>query len=408
MRVAFVTHQFFPAYYTGVERLTLNLASQLRRMGHECVVVTSADHGNGGSAAYAYEESWIRTVAAGEIDLARPWLQERDVVNRLTTVLEEERSEVVHVMHPMRLPQAFEAADRLGLPVVAHTADFSYVCARLNLLRRNGRRCTGASAGAECVSACGIESGYERYAWGKTLLSRAAAVVSPCRWTIERHAAEGFDVSGWHHIPWGVDYARHPRRCDPPLGEELVLGFIGTLLRHKGPHIAVEALRLLPERPIRLRLYGGSFHEAAYGRELRRLARGDDRIVFAGSYDHAELSSILSQLDAVIIPSVWYENLPTTGLNAAASGVPVLAADVGGLRELVDDYRCGFTYAADDPRALAALLEELCDSPEQLTQVRNTLTLPAGVEEEAFRMECVYSELLSARLPRRSGILGHR
>lgn len=390
MRVALVTHQFFPSFYTGVERLTLNLASQLARMGHDCVVVTSEAHSDGGRQPYSYAGAWVRTVAAGETDLERPWLQDRRVVGHLTELFREERIDVVHVMHPMRLPQAFEAGERLDLPVVAHLPDFGYFCARLNLLRLDGSRCPSASLGAACVSACRVESGPERVAWGKAVLGRCAAVVSPCRWTIERHAAEGFDTSEWQYVPWGVDYALHPCRLEPPGGDELVLGFLGTILRHKGPHVAIEALRLLPGRPLRLLLYGGSFHEKEYERELRRLAGGDERIVFAGSYDHAELPAILAGLDAVVIPSIWCENLPTTGLNAVAAGVPVIAADVGGLRELVDDYRCGFTYAPDDAAALAALLDELCDERERLDQVRRTLILPPSVEEEAFRIESIY------------------
>jgi glycosyltransferase involved in cell wall biosynthesis len=302
-------------------------------------------------------------------------------------------------MHPLRLPQAFEAAARLDLPVVAHIADFYYLCARVNLLRPDGSRCPSADDGAACVSACSIGRGRERYTWGNALLAQVAAVVSPCRWTIERHAAEGFDTTNWHHIPWGTDFAIHHTAVDPPPGGELVLGFIGTLLPHKGPHVLVQALRLLPDRPIRLHLYGSSFHEDDYQRELREIAGGDERIVFEGSYDHAELSSILAKLSAVVIPSIWYENLPTTGLNAIAARVPLITADLGGLKELIDDYNCGFTYAADDPEALAALLAELCDNRALLDDVRRTLVLPPSLEEEAWRLEGIYAECLGAGVP---------
>ena len=394
MRIALVTHQFFPSFYTGVERLTLNLANQLARMGHEAIVVTPAEHSNGGVSSYAYDGAWVRTVAAGDADLARPWLQDRRVVDRLVEVLREERSEIVHVMHPLRLPQAFKAAERLTLPVVAHIADFFYLCARVNLLRPDGSRCPSAANGAACVSDCFISAGGERYAWGKALLAGAAAVVSPCRWTIERHAAEGFDTTNWYHVPWGTDYAIHESRLEPPPGDELVLGFIGTLLPHKGPHVVVKALQLLPDRPIRLLLYGGSFQEDEYALELREIAGGDDRIVFAGSYDHADLSAILAKLSAVVIPSIWYENLPTTGLNAIAARVPLITPDLGGLRELIDDYRCGFTYAPDDPEALAKLLGELCDNRTLLDDVRGTLMLPPSLEEEAWAIEGIYNDCL--------------
>ena len=98
----------------------------------------------------------------------------------------------------------------------------------------------------------------------------------------------------------------------------------------------------------------------------------------------------------MLIPSIWFENLPTTGLNAIASGVPVITSDVGGLTELVEDYRCGYTYAADDPAALAALLVRLAGERDELARLRETLTLPPSLEEEAWRVEDIYTAALGA------------
>jgi glycosyltransferase involved in cell wall biosynthesis len=145
---------------------------------------------------------------------------------------------------------------------------------------------------------------------------------------------------------------------------------------------------------VRLLLYGDSSQGDGYERELREVAGDDERIVFAGSYDHAELSGVLANLSAVVIPSIGDENPPTTGLGAIAARVPLIAADLGGLEELIDDYRCGFTYRADDPAALAALLAELCDDRALLDDVRQTLVLPPSLEEEAWTMEGIYTDCL--------------
>jgi glycosyltransferase involved in cell wall biosynthesis len=399
VRIVFVTHQFFPAYYTGVERLTLNLATQLRKMGHRCVVVTSSDHANGRSDRYLYGGTIVRTVSAGETDLARPWAQDPRAGRELGRILDEERPDVVHVMHPMRLPQAFDEAEKRRIPVVAHVADFGYLCARLNLLRVDASLCPGADNGRACVSACGIESGRERVAWGRDVLRRAAAVVSPSRFAISVLEAEGFDTSDWWHVPWGVDYSLHPERLPAPEGDRLVLGFLGTLIYQKGPHILVEALRLLPGRDIELRLYGDSFHEDTYGKELRALAARDARIRFMGRYEHEDLREVLAPLDAVVIPSLWYENLPTTGLNAIASGVPVIASEVGGLRELINDYAGGFAFPTGDPSALAALLEDVEDS-EALPSIRAKGGSPPSIEEEAFVVEAMYTSSRREAKPR--------
>jgi glycosyltransferase involved in cell wall biosynthesis len=401
VRIALVTHQFFPAFYTGVERLALNLARQLQRMGHQPVVVTSAPHSSGSSAPYAVEGVPVRPVETVRTELARPWLYDRGVGTALGRVLDEERVELVHVMNPVRVSAAFGQAHARGLPVVAHVADFGYMCARLNLLRAAGELCLGPEGGQACVEACRISAGPKRYAWGVDLVGSAAAVVSPSRVAIELHARSGFDTAHWHHVPWGVDYGLHRRRLPAPERSGLTVGFIGTLLAHKGPHVLVEALRLLGDRDVRLVLHGGSFHEVRYQAELRSAAAGDARIVFAGAYAHEWLPEVLAPLDAVAIPSLWHENLPTSGLNAVASGVPLLASDVAGLRELVEDYDCGVTFPPGDARALAALLARLHDDGAELARIRERMAYPPSLEEEAWRIELLYTaaERASGAIP---------
>jgi glycosyltransferase involved in cell wall biosynthesis len=390
MRIAFVTHQFFPEYYTGVERLTLNLAEQLRRMGHECVVITAAEHSNGTEEPYSVGGTRVRPVWAGRIDLTRPWLQDPDVGTRLGAVLDEEESELVHVMHPMRLPQVIEEAELRGLPLVAHLADFTYLCPRINLVRVDGTLCAGPEGGHACMDHCEVRAGAERFVWARDLLERAAAVISPCRSTIAFFETEGFDTTDWHYIPWGVDYSVHPRRLPAPDHDGLVVGFIGTLLPHKGVHVLIEAMRLLEGCDIKLVIYGESFHASAYERDLRRLAAGDERIRFAESYRHEDFREILAPLDLVAIPSLWHENLPATGLNAVAAGVPLLASEVAGLRELVDDYDAGFTFGLGDATTLTSLLSEFLDDEELLRRTRAGLGYPSPIEEEAWRIERVY------------------
>lgn len=390
MRVALVTHQFFPAYHTGVERLALNLARQLGLMGHETFVVTSAQHAGTTAQPYAFEGVRVRPVQAGRADLARPWAHERALTPRLQETFEEERPDIVHVMHPMRLPQAFEVGSAMGIPVVAQVADFVYPCARITMIRRDGSLCLSAENGAACAASCGIGVGPDRVEWGRRALAAAAAVVSPCRSTTELHRRNGLDTSGWHHVPWGVDYAIHPRRLPAPETDRLTLGFIGSLLKHKGARVLLDAFAALPDGALELRIYGGSFHESSYERELRRAAGPDARIRFFGEYTHADLPAILADLDAVAIPSLWHENLPTTGLNAIASGVPLLVSDVGGLLELIDEYSCGFAFRVGDAAALADLLQALLDDPGRLAAVRKMIRLPPGVEEEAWRIAGIY------------------
>ena len=168
------------------------------------------------------------------------------------------------------------------------------------------------------------------------------------------HRESGFDTSHWHHIPWGVDYALH---AEAP-GAAATGAVASRLPRHtaraQGRTGGRGRRSSRPELKVELRLYGGSFHEQDYEHELRRIASSDPRIIFMGTYEHSELHGILAELDAVVVPSIWHENLPTAGLNAIAAGVPLLVSDVGGLLELVDDYDCGLAFRRGDAEDLAA------------------------------------------------------
>jgi glycosyltransferase involved in cell wall biosynthesis len=175
-----------------------------------------------------------------------------------------------------------------------------------------------------------------------------------------------------------------------PEHDELIVGFVGTLLPHKGVHVLIEALQLLEGGDIELIIHGDSFHASGYERQLRSLAVGDERIHFAGSYRHEEFREILAPLDLVAIPSLWHENLPTTGLNTVAAGVPVIASDVAGLRELVDDYDAGFTHGPGDASALASVLGQIVEDKELLSRTRAGLGYPSSIEEEAWRVEQTY------------------
>src|SRR5439155_5578429 len=175
-----------------------------------------------------------------------------------------------------------------------------------------------------------ISAGPDYFLWGTSQLDAAAAVVCPSNATIEFHSRQGLRVNHWVRIPWGVDYSLHPRRLPAPDGGALVIGFVGTLLQHKGPHVLVEAVRLLTRAKVRLILYGESFHERRYEQDLRRLAADDLRIDFAGPYEHGGFSQVLAPLDAVAIPSLWHENIPIAGLNAVAAGGPLLVSAVPG------------------------------------------------------------------------------
>jgi glycosyltransferase involved in cell wall biosynthesis len=139
-------------------------------------------------------------------------------------------------------------------------------------------------------------------------------------------------------------------------GTRLVLA-VGRLAEQKNHALAIVALRQVPNATLAIA------GEGPLRAELERLAAETgvaDRVRFLGIRTDAR--ALMGAADVVVMPSRW-EGLPLSALEALASGTPLVATDVRGLRELVVDDRDAL-LVPEDPDALAAALRRVLDDPE--------------------------------------------
>jgi len=167
-----------------------------------------------------------------------------------------------------------------------------------------------------------------------------------------------------HHIPLGVDLeVFRPGRPGSPRSGPLRLVHVGRLSREKSPHLAVATAVELHRRgvPLVLDVYG----EGPHRRELEQLA-ADAPVVFHGHVaGRRTLSARISRAD-VALSVCPAETFGLAVLEALASGTPVVTADVGGARELVDEH--SGAWAAPDPAALADAVLELAARPREVSR----------------------------------------
>lgn len=181
-----------------------------------------------------------------------------------------------------------------------------------------------------------------------------------------------------HVVPPGVNTATFTPAGDrlatrQELGGGRLLLFVGRLQPLKGPDIAVRTLaaldRHLPDDgiPTRLLIVGGpsgNGHGTVDPPALRRLAAQlgvADRVAVLAPRPHAELASLYRAADALLMPS-RSESFGLVALEAQACGTPVVGADVGGLRGILDAGG-GAVVDAHDPQAYAlAVLPYLTDT----------------------------------------------
>jgi D-inositol-3-phosphate glycosyltransferase len=203
---------------------------------------------------------------------------------------------------------------------------------------------------------------------------RASAYVCISR-DIEREALlAGIPHKRVHYIPHGVDLERfHPARPGErdairaslgwPLDRPVVL-FVGRLSTEKGVLDLLEAWRVLFGTDALLVLVGPDMpkHPWNAGPAARAFVEEHelgDRVRFEGPTEDA--APFYRAADLFVQPS-HFEAFGISAIEAMASGVPVVAARVGGLRDFVKPGRNGLVHEPRDPMSLASALKEALDS----------------------------------------------
>ncbi len=235
-----------------------------------------------------------------------------------------------------------------------------------------------------------------------------ANAVTELRQLVELYGA---DPSRVEVLPPGVDHAtfapgaRPGARAALGLGGGPVLLFAGRIQPLKGVDVAVGALARLGRPDARLLIVGGASgpEGAAELARVRRLIATEglgDRVDFVAPQPHHVLSTYYRAADVVLVPS-RSESFGLVALEAAACGTPVVAADVGGLRTLVDDGRTGYLVGRRDPAAYAAAVARILDDPV----LARRLSLRAVETAERYtwssmatRLRRIYGEL-ATRVP---------
>ena len=144
---------------------------------------------------------------------------------------------------------------------------------------------------------------------------------------------------------------------------------IGTMYEVKGHLYLIEACRLLQERGIdfECNLVGvGPFQEALTEQVNQSGLAG--KIHFRGQQTRGQIADWLQEADVLSVPSIpttsgRREGIPVVLMEAMSSGVPVVASDISGIPELVENEVSGLLVPPRDPKAIADAMEHLYNDP---------------------------------------------
>jgi glycosyltransferase involved in cell wall biosynthesis len=171
------------------------------------------------------------------------------------------------------------------------------------------------------------------------------------------------------------------------------IGFVGTLVWHKGLHMLLDAARQLPAGAWEIEAWGALDTFPDYVASLRALADGLP-VRFCGAFEHERAADVYAGFDLLVVPSLWPENSPLVMHEAFMAGVPVVAARIGGIPEFIADGVNGVLYDAHSPEALAHALRGLVLRPDRIADLAARAPHVKSIEEDAKDWERRYDALL--------------
>lgn len=426
MRVLIAVHGFPPTHYAGAERAAERIVHWLVNQGHEVEVFTLGQlDAPDTHLDTASKDGYVIHRLHYDLKEHAEFQHSYDhpaVGKAFESVLSKSRFDVVHIISGYLLGgQIIHLAKSFGIPVVITLTEYWFMCSRLNLLQSNGALCSGPETDEKCAR-CLLEEkrrfrlpsllppALADHFWSATnhrlpvfqdkirniarrrqmlreALNAADTIISPSRFLICKFAEYGFDTARSVYIRHGLTptipiSSPQPRTFHP--GKTLRLGYIGQIKHHKGTDLLVDAvLPLLDDGlDIRLEIWGPEDEAPDYAARLRRRTRDHPAIQWKGRYDASQVWDILSGFDALVISSRWYENSPTVITEAFTAGLPVIAANLGGMAELVEHEKSGLLFELNNADDLRRQIHRLTHEPELLHQLRDGIPATKTAEEE--------------------------
>ena len=429
MKIVHLLGWYFPDSIGGTEVYVEGLCRRLRDAGHEVLVAAPDPHGvarerseHDGVQVFRYaisdtptrDEAYHRVPAGG--------------AERLHRWLASERPDVLHV-HSITtgvgLPE-LRAANRLGVRVIVtcHLPGFGFMCRTGELMQWGRFPCDGIVEPAKCAS-CNLT----RLGLAQSLsvvvgalpvpLSQLLRLIPGRVGTTLGMSASVVEYEGLQRELFGlVDHfvvlnetgrrmltangspankivlnrlglshtvTRKPPPDVAPTRRPVRFGFLGRLHPSKGlTELARAVAASSRDIDFRLEIRGPALDpfSRGYADELRVLVANDPRVTFEPAVAPTEVPAVLAGLDALVIPSMWFENGPTTALEAIAVGTPIIASRAGNLAEIIADGVNGRLVPVGDVDALARALREAALDPVRSIDVwRRGLAPPRTMDD---------------------------
>ncbi len=337
MKICLLNNLYFPYNRGGAEKVVATMAADFRKAGEQVLIISTKPS----KSELASQEipdniylpsnfynlgkrSWLWRLAWHLLDTFSC-----HQANKLTKIFQQEKPDLIISHNLMGLGlKSVRAIKKSG-------AKHYHFLHDIQLLHPSGLMIYGQE---KILTTLGAKI-YQYLT--RSLIGSPELVQSPSNWLLQEHLQRGFFSKSKTEI-------KKLAELKSDAGTDLTITrnkpakkllFVGQIEEHKGIIFLVKAFQKLADQGMTLKIAG----TGTKLNEVQDLVKADKRITFLGLASKDEIKKIMEEADALLVPSLCYENSPNVIYEANALDLPVIAANLGGIPEIITESSRLFT-----------------------------------------------------------------
>lgn len=446
MKIIFVSHGFPPFSYGGGEVYAYNLAKELAKR-HEVFIFARVndfkqeeyeikkENLNGFNLFFI--NNTLRKCFDFELTYKNNYIDQKFV-----QLLDEVKPDLVHIQHLLYLSSnLIKEIKQRHIPIIFTLHDYWLICPQGQLLKNDLTICCGKNY-FECTNCIihqlsikknvlnyylffrsilpnsalqFIKNIYLNYAkasfmnnkerlrkinkrldYIREIIPQVDLFISPSHYLRNKFIEFGIPKEKIIFSQYGFNLDDFKNFKKIPAGN-LRFAFIGNIMPSKGLHVLIKAFNQVNNN-VELKIYGqvNSYKGilANYLKQIRKSIKNKN-IKLMGSFENKDIFKILSEIDVLIVPSIWPENSPLVVQEAFAARMPVIASSVGGIPELIQDNLNGLLFNLNDSDNLYEKIKLVIGHPGILKSLEKNISPPKDIQSNALEIEQIYQCLVT-------------
>lgn len=408
MKILLVSEYLIFDSIGGTEVYVDALSSYYTGVGHEVYFLKSGD-------SYNFDHN-TRMFTLSKLE------SESKRIKKFKQILEDMQFDVVH-FHTLTSSISvnfLKASKGLNFKTfyTSHTSDL--MCIRGDLLHYGIEVCDGIMDQSKCLN-CYLNSKNSKNYFGNQFISNLIrnklGYFKVCRSFNEKlnflsHLSSYIDklivVSNWQKqllvlnglseskvdvVSQGVDLGKAHSELNKinKTNDVIKIGFCGRIDPIKGLHLVIEAFKKLNKKSIQLHIIGVVNYESEYYQKLKQETMLMSNVIWEINLKREDVFRVMSTFDVMCIPSLIFETGPFTLYEAFALNIPIIASNLGGMKDNIITNETGLLFKHDDLEDLTSKISEFINNDELRSKLINSEKPKRDINEIGKEMLEIYA-----------------